>query len=98
MVSHTCFAHVAGENNTNVQLGVEGRLEDILLEARMVRQKEAKKEFVKHPAIINGAEDWRAEMRTGQSDMIKMLDDGKVRRRLSRWSLILIMKTGLPEF
>jgi Central domain of human glycogen debranching enzyme len=82
MVSHTCFAHTAGENNASVELGVEGRLEDILMEARMVRQQQQQpsKEFAKHPAIINGVEDWHAELRTASSQMIKILDDGKVRK------------------
>ena len=82
MVSHTCFSHVAGENNANVQLSVEGRLEEILFEAKMVRRpSEAAGVFVKQPTVINGVEDWRAEIRSGESDMIKIHDDGKVRTR-----------------
>jgi hypothetical protein len=80
MVSHTCFSHVEQASaHNNVQLCVEGQLEAVLLEARMVRQQPASPPalFAKHPTFINGVEDWRAEIRTGHSDMLKIIDDGQ---------------------
>ncbi len=79
MVSHTCFSHVEKASaHNNVQLCVEGQLEAVLLEAKMVRQPASPPApFAKHPTFINGVEDWRAEIRTGHSDMLKILDDGQ---------------------
>jgi hypothetical protein len=80
MVSHTCFSHVENASaHNNVQLCVEGQLDAVLLEAKMVRQLTSPpaSPFAKHPAFINGVEDWRAEIRTGHSDMLKILDDGQ---------------------
>jgi len=67
---------VESASQHNVQLCVEGQLEAVLLEAKMVRQQPAAR-FAKHPTLINGVEDWRAEIRTGHSDMIKILDDAQ---------------------
>ena len=82
MVSHTCFSHVERAGGHHVQLCVEGQLDTVLLEAKMVRlpSPAAAAAFAKHPTVINGVEDWRAEIRTGHSDMINILDDGKVRQ------------------
>jgi hypothetical protein len=78
MVSHTCFSHVDNASQHSVQLCVEGHLDQILLEAKMVRRP-VTAAFAKNPAVINGVEDWVAEIQTGNSDMIKILEDGQAR-------------------
>jgi hypothetical protein len=97
MVSHTCFSHVENASaHNNVQLCVEGQLEAVLLEARMVRQPASL--FAKHPTFINGVEDWRAEIRTGHSDMLKILDDGQASElnsdRLTFGDFVTILTEG----
>jgi hypothetical protein len=98
MVSHTCFSHVENASaHNNVQLCVEGQLEAVLLEAKMVRQQQPTP-FAKHPTFINGVEDWRAEIRTGHSDMLKILDDGQASElysdRLNFGDFVTILTEG----
>lgn len=85
MIGHTRFNHSSGETNKDVCLEVEGELDQVLLEAKMVKIDD-NFIFEKHDIFINGCANWRAEVKIGNSDMIKLtqkVDEGKLKIDLS---------------
>jgi len=86
MVAHTRFNHKAREDNRNVHLDVEGELDQILLQAKMVKLDPVNTldPFVRHEDFINGCTNWKAEVQEHCADMIQMTGhDGKTKVDLS---------------
>ena len=60
-------------SSTGLEVSVEGVLEQVVLEARMIKTGEA--EFRKSEDVINGDDNWRVEVSTGDLGLVQVVED-----------------------
>jgi len=81
LVAHTAFFPGDNVSCHGLMLKVEGKKEKVVMEAKMVAKRGVtavvNKQFVKNSEVINGLEQWVADVNTsGKTEMVKVLDDG----------------------
>ena len=75
MVTHTHFFPGNTTPTTGIEVVVEGKLKEILLEAKM--ESTGDKQFEKCKDVINGVDNWKAVVsRGGKGGLVKVLSDG----------------------
>jgi len=75
MVAFTHFFPGNVVEPTGLQLKVEGRLVEVLLQGKMMCKDDTQM-FVKDTEVINGLSHWQADVTTGSADLVKIISDG----------------------